>query len=756
MSGKHPWISGLCCLLAMCLTACAAVPPVQSSLQTTTGTQSSAQTTVSTAPATEGTTIPTVGSTGSTAPTVGTTLTTQATQPTQGSTAPASTELQGKLTYTYAGNECAAFCWEDPDPAACRAGYRLSGTQAYTYIDSPLIRKIENGQVRADILGLQGGKQYDFCLQGSDGAVMTAENVTISAFDRSGYAHFGYTDGVGAYLDNGQLKPGALVIYLTEGNKNQILESAYVDGKPVDIRPYMKGNTGIGELLNNRRYSGTDRFDIGIAKLCQVYGAVTIRILGTVQAEQRADGTSTILGLTDYNAKSNGGSQGDNGRMARMVNAKNLTIEGVGQNAVVDGWGFHFICDNSGNAHPGAGESFEVRNIRFQNYPEDAVGMEGQQEGSTLTSPVQRCWIHHNTFYPGYCAKPAESDKAHGDGSCDFKRGRYYTLSYNYFVDCRKTNLVGAGDSVLQYDITFHHNFWDNCGSRMPLLRNANLHFYNNYIRMEQDRDVGVTGTELSFSYVTSARANCLMFAENNYYEGCKRVVELKGGAVKAWGNVYEGCTEEDGSVKVASRTETIPNHCGYRALGIDYSAFDTDPTLFYYDAARQESSCYLTDAVTARREVSALAGTQNRPPVQLKPPAGEPDTPDAPTVPPVEPVQDGVAVIFTQLDPSLAEAAGFHVENGNYKIGVSFTYAGVTYEKPLKLESRTVITFALAESMTLTLKVDKGDVDVKLDGTRYEADGSGYVTVTLAAGTHTITKGDSCNLCYVLLKKKE
>ena len=44
------------------------------------------------------------------------------------------------------------------------------------------------------------------------------------------------------------------------------------------------------------------------------------------------------------------------------------------------------IGGRSGNR----GKSFEVRNLTFTKYPEDAIGMEGEQEGGVLTSPVSR------------------------------------------------------------------------------------------------------------------------------------------------------------------------------------------------------------------------------------------------------------------------------------------------------------------------------------------------------------------------------
>src|SRR5690554_4838206 len=118
---------------------------------------------------------------------------------------------------------------------------------------------------------------------------------------------------------------------------------------------------------------------------------------------------------------------------------------------------------------PGRGIGFEIRNLTFDKYPEDAVGLEGVQSGNVLTAPVQRGWIHNSTFLEGYHPNPAESDKKEGDGSLDIKRGEYFTISYNEFINGSKTNLVGASDKNLQFHITYHHNLWRNARSRVPL-----------------------------------------------------------------------------------------------------------------------------------------------------------------------------------------------------------------------------------------------------------------------------------------------
>ena len=59
---------------------------------------------------------------------------------------------------------------------------------------------------------------------------------------------------------------------------------------------------------------------------------------GDVVTEVEGDGTKSLIdGLTSWASTGNGGSTDDNGRMARMVNPFNLTIEGIGEDASIYG-----------------------------------------------------------------------------------------------------------------------------------------------------------------------------------------------------------------------------------------------------------------------------------------------------------------------------------------------------------------------------------------------------------------------------------
>ena len=97
---------------------------------------------------------------------------------------------------------------------------------------------------RTDLFGLKAGNHNVEIAAVKDGnesnGIKTKVSLNISAYDRSGYAHFKNTEGVGGYNDDGTLKENAIVLYVTDDNKNSV-ELSY------------KGKTvrGIGNILNS-------------------------------------------------------------------------------------------------------------------------------------------------------------------------------------------------------------------------------------------------------------------------------------------------------------------------------------------------------------------------------------------------------------------------------------------------------------------------------------------------------------------------
>ncbi len=589
-----------------------------------------------------------------------------------------------------------------------------------------LVRDVDGG-VRVDVTGLKPGT-YSLTLKTSKGDI-TKSGIQVGAQDRSGFAHYNYTSGVGAYNDDGTLKANAVVLYVTEDNKDTVTLTAK-DGTSV---------SGIGHILNSAgQDNGSGQTSKGgvpnknadiIEKIAKDGTPLVIRIIGNVTAPD---------GVTEFDSVNYGGSVGDNGYMARMQSGKDITIEGIGTDACINGWGIHFIAES---ANLELGKSFEVRNIAFRNVPEDCLGMEGQQEGSTLTAPVERCWIHNCEFYAPSISNPAESDKDGGDGACDFKRGMYFTNSNCYYEGYHKTNLVGSSDTSLQYHLTYHHNYWKNCESRGPLARQADIHMYNNVYD-------GQT------SYCQNPRANAFIFSEYNYFLDSKDVCELKtGGIVKSYMDTVENCRGNNEATVVTDKSQTVASDCLY-------ANFDTNSSMSYIPSGN-----YKLDTNTA--DLKGIFETDGGCMDEMSISSGEiivttatttkgngntTTTTKTTTVQPTgtNPVAPAGGYVHNFTVNNLDST--FYTISGNLSTSKgTVNYAGLTLSQCLKMESATNIAFTAGGKGKLTLVFVETAATVKVDGTKYTASGNGIITVDLAAGAHTITKADTANLFYMV-----
>lgn len=464
-----------------------------------------------------------------------------------------------QLTMAVGGEETIYAEWSE-DSAADNATvyYKESGATTYQVADSELVRADGNGG-RVDIPGLRAG-DYDIRIVKADGTSFARKNIPVEATDRSGYAHFNYS-GVGAYNDDGTLKSGAKVIYVTNENKNNV---------------ELNGTKGIGNILKDAKNGSTP---------------LAVRIIGKVDTQTRdsdgtkktdiANGVVAINGLTDKVASS-----GDDSyfNMLDAKGCKNVTIEGIGDDAVIEKWGFTWSgCTG-----------IEVKNLNFTKYPEDAC---------STASSSKRIWFHNNTFDVGENKYDLtqEQDKHEGDGSTDINSAQYVTLSYNRYNKCHKTSLHGGSDSAAtQYNITWHHNYFNNSSSRMPLTRHANVHTYNNYF--------------YKGSKCIDARASSWVFSEGNYFENSTAFLTTKNSSqgnpvIKSYNDVLSGSKTSDnaGTLHIAAnRNETYTESSNKEK----YHNFDTDTSKFYYDKTNNVSAVtYLTDAATAKADCIAKSG---------------------------------------------------------------------------------------------------------------------------------------------------
>jgi pectate lyase len=142
-------------------------------------------------------------------------------------------------------------------------------------------------------------------------------------------------------------------------------------------------------------------------------------------------------------------------------------------------------------------------------------------------------WIDHCELYN---QDPAvQTNKDLYDGLVDIKNGsQYITLSWNYFHDNHKTHLIGSADSDnFDRKLTFHHNYYRNISSRLPLNRFGVAHVYNNYYNR-------ITGSAID------SRMGACVRVENNVFETVKSPIIASGstiGKYQVLGNSFSGIT---------------------------------------------------------------------------------------------------------------------------------------------------------------------------------------------------------------------
>ncbi|MBQ4345615.1 MAG: hypothetical protein IJC75_00600, partial [Oscillospiraceae bacterium] len=313
-----------------------------------------------------------------------------------------------------------AYCQWTPVDGADGYNVYCNGVQ----IDSMLIRQY-NGYYRADAVGLAAGS-YTLkvvpVMGGSEDASKAAETtVTVTAHDREGFA-FANGKAMGAYNADGTLKAGALVIYVTDDNKDTVTAEIDPDGKGVQTV------TGVQNIITAYKKGKETR-------------PMAIRFIGNI---------------TDPGSMSKGD------LLLDTVTA-GMTLEGIGNDATMNGFGI--VLKNCVNV--------EVRNLGFMNCNSSEGDNCGLQQGNTY------CWVHNCDFFYGDAG--SDADQVKGDGALDTKKSQYITHSYNHFWDSGKCNLQGANSSDTSNYITYHHNWYDHSDSRHPRVRVATVHVYNNY-----------------------------------------------------------------------------------------------------------------------------------------------------------------------------------------------------------------------------------------------------------------------------------
>ena len=445
---------------------------------------------------------------------------------------------------------------------------------AYEKLDDTLIRQYAD-YWRADALGLKEGSyvmKVTAVLKDGKTVSESTSSLEIEKYDRSGFAfseNSKFQTASGAYNDDGTLKKDAQVIYVTPETAKTC--TAVVNGKEV---------TGFQSILDAKQSAGT-----------KDTSPLDFRIVGCVTADDVDHFSSSAEGI-QLKGKS-------------AYTEMNITIEGVGEDAAVQGFGF--LVRNSGNV--------EFRNFAVMAFMDDGISLD-----------TKNCniWVHNMDIF--YGSTGGDSDQAKGDGSVDIKgASTNVTVSYVHFWDSGKCSLCGMSDSA-EFLVTYHHNWFDHSDSRHPRIRVASVHIYNNYFDGNAKYGVGTTKGSSAF-------------VEANYYRNCKNPMMSSmqgtdalgqgtfsgenGGMIKAYNNITVGASSliyansDAGTAKAdavsfdaylaSSREETVPSSYKTVAGATTYNNFDTSSA---YDLGVAEED--IDDPQDVPSIVTKYAGRMN------------------------------------------------------------------------------------------------------------------------------------------------
>ncbi len=628
----------------------------------------------------------------------------------------------------------------------------------YAQIDGQLVRNYGT-YGRADVLGLTAGtyaiKVVPVQADGTELSDKASEatNIPVRNYMREGFA-FMNNISPGAYNMDGSLKSGAKVLYITKNTAKTVKTTVKTGSKDTNITEC----TGFQAIIDayQKGYDTTP---------------IAFRLIGLIEKADLDAISSSEEGIQIKGKKAD--------------SELNMTIEGVGDDATIRGFGF--LIRNA--------MSVEFRNLAI---------MRCMDDGISLDTDNSNIWIHHTDQFYG---QAGSGDHAKGDGSTDVKSdSKYVTVSYNHFWDTGKTNMFGMKSETGPNYISYDHNWLDHSDSRHPRVRTMSVHVWNNYFDNIAKYGVGAT-------------TGSSVFVENNYFLKTKKPILSSmqgtdamgsgtfsgenGGMIKAYGNYFDTqaknfkyytqnnpTTTGYDAYETASRTEQVPAAEVTRQGGTSYNNFDTNAALMY---------TYSPDAVAAVPAVVTGyygAGRMNHGDVSFTfaDNVGSDDT-DAAVVTElaalIDNYQSTLVGIYGEEDGGSTEGGSTGGDTGGttggddtpegtivatfngspsysmFAVGGDYgdgkiTYDGTYYKKGVKLNSSGSITFTPAKNyaMTLVLATAKTGRDVKLNGAKTtvsgteNAEGAYYELqpIALTAGTqYQLTKGSAESIVMVI-----
>lgn len=518
-------------------------------------------------------------------------------------------------------------------------------------IDAQLVRQYKS-YYRADVLGLKEGtysvKVVPVNADGKEIAgANTASNLVVKSYNREGFAHFKYA-GVGAYNNDGTLKAGAKVLYITAKTAKTVSTTVNT-GKQETI-------TGLQSIID--AYSkGKDTTPIAF------------RIIGKVNLSDLDHISSSAEGLQVK------------GKGAHSV--MNMTFEGVGDDATV--YGFGFLLRNT--------KSVEFRNFAIMRCLDDAMSLD------TNNSHV---WIHNMDLF--YGKKGGAADQAKGDGTFSGEKGGLIKAYGNVFANKPDNfSYITYAENNTSFDAYEVSDPSEQVPASVKTLVGGTS--YNNFD----------TDPSLMYAYAADKAEDVPSIVEGFYGAG-----RLNHGDIDF--------VIPDETVVTNGHQQPLP------ALASILDAYTSGVVKVFGESNATGEGGSTEGGSTGGSTGGTTEGGST-----------------------VTPIEGTVLVTFTDSKPS----SSIVTVSGNYATNKgTATIDGTSYSTCVKMESATNISVTVDKKVTMTLYFSSADTktNAKIDGKK-PAEVNAVIdstaktmTVTLDAGSHTITKQDTCNLFGIKL----
>ena len=675
-------------------------------------------------------------------------------------------------------------------PVTGATGYNVyvksasASDSAYVQLDDELIRKYPS-YMRADAVGLKAGDYVMKIVPLNNGkentaAAIVSDKLTVKAHDRSGFTFSSNSPvkkGVGAYNNDGTLKSDASVLYVTEANKNTVKltigNTEYTGVAAITQAIKSKNNCQpvAIRIIGQVTLSGLACKDVSSAYAIGVKGASNVTFEGIGDDATLYEAGVAVFQSTGIEVRNLGLMNWGGGGDGDGISLKQSVGVWVHNNDV-----YYGNAGSDGDQAKGDGSMDLKDNSQYVTVSYNHFWDSGKMSLCGMKSESGENWItyHHNWF--------DHSDSRHP---------RIRTMSvhvYNNYYDGNAKYGVGAAKDSEAF---VEANYFRNCN--YPMLSSMQgsdvlaggifsgenggvIKAYNNY--MEGQKSVIYANSDTGTTSASATDFDAYLAASRS--ETVPSTYKAKQGG-KTYSNfdtkVDLGVDTAD--IDAPADVPSIVTKYAGRIMGGDFKwTFDNsvDDTSYSLNRPLKDKlNAYKTSLVSVgggsvsgtshthtygewtvvKAATETETGLKSRTctgcgynETEVIPAIGKdtPVTPDTPVSGDAKVhnfTESGTTSDFYSITGSIATNKG------------TATYNGLTLTKCLKMESSTSIKFTAPSAGKLTLvfggTTAASGKGVKVNGTSKKVGSDGTLTVDVAKGAVTVTKGDAINLFYMV-----